>query len=72
MCVCFQDAVFLPTRSSFYTTFLRNCGRGLAFGITTGLRTEVWGNQWLTAFQNISLERSSLLWLSNVLELLGL
>ena len=35
----FQDVALLPSRASFYTTFLKHCGRGL--GTATCLKTVV-------------------------------
>ena len=37
----FQDIAFLPTRASFSTTFLKNCGRGESLGTTTCPKTVV-------------------------------
>ena len=36
-----QDVAFLPSRASFYTTFLKNCGRGEILGTTTCHKTVV-------------------------------
>ena len=41
----FQDVVLLPSRASFSTTFLKNCGRGESLGTTTCLITVVGGKQ---------------------------
>ena len=37
----FQDVVFLSSRASFSTTFLKNCGRGESLGTTTYLKAFV-------------------------------
>ena len=37
----FQDVAFLPSRASFYTTFLKYCGRGESLGTTTCLKAVV-------------------------------
>ena len=41
----FQDVVFLPFRASFFTTFLKNCGRGESLETSTCLKTVVGGKQ---------------------------
>ena len=41
----FQDVAFLPSQASYYTTFLRNYGRGESLGTATCLRTVVEGRQ---------------------------
>ena len=41
----FQDVAFLPSRNSFSTTFVKNCGRGGSLRITTCLITVVGGKQ---------------------------
>ena len=40
-----QDVAFLPSRASFSTTFISNCGRGESPGITTCLKIVVGGKQ---------------------------
>ena len=40
-----QDAVFLPSRTSFSNTFLKNCGRDKSLGTTTCPKTVVGGKQ---------------------------
>ena len=45
-CVCvvgFQDIVFLPSRASVFTTFLKNCGRGESLKTSTCPKTVFWG-----------------------------
>ena len=37
----FQDVAFLPSRASYSSTFLNNCGRGKSLGNTTCLKTAV-------------------------------
>ena len=37
-----QDVLFLPSRASYYTTFLIHCGRSEIFGIDSCLRIVVW------------------------------
>ena len=39
-----QDVAFLPSRASFPTTFLKNCGRDESLVNTTCLKTVVVGN----------------------------
>ena len=41
----FQDVAFVPFRASFFTTYLKVCGRGESLGTTTCLGTVVWGTQ---------------------------
>ena len=41
----FQHVAFLPSRASFHTTFLKNCGRGERLRTTTCLGTVVGGKQ---------------------------
>ena len=41
----FPDVALLPSRDSFSTTFLRNCGRGESLMITTCPKTAVGGKQ---------------------------
>ena len=36
-----QDVAFLPSRDSFSTTFVKNCGRGESLRTTTCLKTVV-------------------------------
>ena len=43
--MCFQDVASLPSRVSFYTTFLENCVSGKGLGTVTHLRTVVRGRQ---------------------------
>ena len=31
----FQGVAFLPSRACFFTTFMKNCGRGESLGATT-------------------------------------
>ena len=40
-----QDVALLPSRASFSTTFLTNCGRCEGLGINTCLKTVVGGQQ---------------------------
>ena len=40
-----QDVVFLPLRASFYTTFIKNCGRGEIVGTTMCVKTVFGGRQ---------------------------
>ena len=42
----FHDIVFLPTRASFSTTFLKYCSRGESLRTTTCPKTVIWGKQW--------------------------
>ena len=37
----FQDVEYLPSRASFFTTFLKNCGRGESLRTTTCLKAVV-------------------------------
>ena len=41
----FRDVAFLPSIASFYTTFLKHCGRGESLGTITCLKTVVGGKQ---------------------------
>ena len=41
----FHDVVLLPSRASFSTTFLKNCGRGESLVTTTCHKTVVGGRQ---------------------------
>ena len=41
----FLDLAFLPSRASFHTTFLRNCGRGDCLRTATCLSTLFGGKQ---------------------------
>ena len=41
----FQDVAFLPSRASFYTTFLKNCGGGCEVGTVTYNKAVVGGKQ---------------------------
>ena len=41
----FQAVEFLPSRASFYTTFLKKCNRGEGLGAATCLRTEIGSKQ---------------------------
>ena len=41
----FQDVAFMPSRDSFSTTFLRECGRREGFRTTKCLKTVVVGKQ---------------------------
>ena len=54
----FQDVVFLPSKPSFNTTFLKTCGRGECLGSTTCLRTVVGGWQGHAPCKILSLQQS--------------
>ena len=56
----FQDVVFLSSRASYSTTFLKNCGRGESLGTTTCLKTVVTGSMPLPAPCKILLLQQSL------------
>ena len=54
----FQDVAFLPSRTSFSTTFLKNCGRGEGFRTTTCHKTVVGGKQGHAACKLFLIQRS--------------
>ena len=59
----FQDVAFLPSRTRFSTTFLKNCGRDESLGTTTCLKNVVGGKQG-HALCNIHLLQQSLFFVS--------
>ena len=53
-----KDVTLLPSRASFHTTFLKNCGRSESLGITTCPKTVVGGKQGHAPCKILSLQQS--------------
>ena len=68
----FQDVAFLPSRNSFSTTFLKNCGKGESHRTTTCLNTVVGGRHGHAPCKILSLHKASLLCQSNLMEIIRL
>ena len=68
----FQDVVFLPLCASFYTTFLKNCGRCESLVTTTCLKTVVVGKQGHAPCKILLLQQSLFLCQSIFIEILRL
>ena len=54
----FQDEASLPSRASFSTMFLNNCGGGESLGTTTCLKTVVGGKQGHAPSETLLLQQS--------------
>ena len=54
----FQDVVFLPSRASFFTTILTNCGIGESLWTNTCHKTLVGGKQWHSPSKILFLQES--------------
>ena len=67
----FQDIEFLPSRASFFATFLKNCGRGGSLSTTTCIQIVVGGKQGHTytfAPQSLFLCQSNLMEIIRLLQ----
>ena len=53
----FHDVVFLPSRASFSSTFLKNCGRGESLSTTTCIKAVVGGKQGHAPCRILSLQQ---------------
>ena len=67
--MCFQDVVFLPFQTSFYTTFVINCGRGEGFRKATCLNTVAGGKQGHAPCKMLLLQQILFLCHSNFIEI---
>ena len=68
----YQDVAFLPSRASFSTTFLKNCGRGESLGTTTFLKTVVGGRQGHAPCEVLLLQQSLFLCLLDFMQIIRL
>ena len=68
----YHDMAFLPSRDSFYTTFLKKYLTSQGLGTTTFPKTVVGGKQGYSPCKVISLHKASILCQSNFMEIIGL
>ena len=68
----FQDVVFLPSRVSFFSTFLKNCGRAETLQIATYIKTVVWDKHGNAPCKILLLRHSLILCQLNFMEIIRL